>query len=327
MSGASPTDAALETHRRFLFGLCYRITGSAADAEDLVQETLLRAVERPPADTSRPWRPWLVRVATNLARDHLRRRRRRGYDGPWLPEPVETAALVDPSYEPPTTEGRYELLESVSYAFLVALEVLTPSQRAILVLCDVFGYDAAEAAQALDMKPGAVRTALHRARRRMAAYDGKRVPITLSLARETRELLQRFVVGVASGDVAGLEALLTEDVVALNDAGGAFSAARVPVLGRKKVVRFHCKIAGRPPIAAEIRDMNGLPTLWAELTSDPERPHLPSRFLMLVVPDGSGRLRAVHMVVAPAKLERLGEIAASAPSPVSADARRRGGRP
>jgi RNA polymerase sigma-70 factor (ECF subfamily) len=278
-----------------------------------VQETLLRAVERPPADTSRPWRPWLVRVATNLARDQLRRRRRRGYDGPWLPEPVETAALVDPSYEPPSTEGRYELLESISYAFLVALEALTPSQRAILVLCDVLDYDAAEAAQALDMKPGAVRTALHRARRRMAAYDAKRVPLTRSLARETRELLQRFVLGIASGDVAGMEALLTEDVVALNDAGGAFSAARVPVLGPAKVARFHRRIAGRPPTAAEIREMNGLPALWVEVTPDPERPHLASRFVMLVVPDGAGRLRGVHMVLAPAKLARIRPITSLEP--------------
>lgn len=313
MSGGAPLQPELEAHRRLLFGVCYRITGSAADAEDLVQETLLRAVERPPPDPTRPWRPWLVRVATNLARDHLRRRRRRRYVGPWLPEPVETDALVDPAYEPVSTEGRYELLESVSYAFLVALEALTPSQRAILVLCDVLDYGAAEAARALDMKPGAVRTTLHRARRRMAAYHERRVPMTRALAEETRELLQQFVARMAAGDVAGMEALLAEDAVALNDGGGVFSAARVPVLGRSKVARFHRGVArrgmgARIPTAAQIREMNGLPVLCVELPVDPRRPRLGSRFVMVAVPDGDGHLRALHTLLAPAKLARIGRI-------------------
>src|SRR5205085_1091374 len=142
-------------HRRFLWGLCYRLTGSAADADDLVQETFVRAIERPPERTDEPWRPWLVRVALNLGRDLLRRRRRRGYVGPWLPSPIETGDEVSPpSVEPViapghTMEGRYDLLESVSYAFLVALEALTPLQRAVLLLRDVFDYTVAETVDAL----------------------------------------------------------------------------------------------------------------------------------------------------------------------------------
>ncbi|MEW6270578.1 MAG: sigma-70 family RNA polymerase sigma factor [Thermodesulfobacteriota bacterium] len=126
-------------HQRFLWGLCYRLTGSAADADDLVQATFVRALERPPARTDEPWRPWLTRVAVNLGRDLLRRRKRRGYVGPWLPSPIETGEQPLASFEPEiasgvTTEGRYDMLESVSIAFLVALEALTPKQRAVLLL-------------------------------------------------------------------------------------------------------------------------------------------------------------------------------------------------
>ena len=108
-------------------GLCYRLSGSAADADDLVQATFVRALEHPPARTDEPWRPWLTRVAINLGRDLLRRRKRRRYVGPWLPSPIATGddgALA--SYEPTltsgvTTEGRYDMLESVSFAFRLAL--------------------------------------------------------------------------------------------------------------------------------------------------------------------------------------------------------------
>src|SRR5262249_13064147 len=139
-----------DEHRLFLWGLCYRITGSAADADDVVQDTFVRALQ---SSRERPDDPrrWLTRIAVNAARDVLRRRKRRAYVGPWLPTPIETASDdVPPSHEPAlhgehTLEGRYDLLESVSLAFLQALEALTPTQRAVLLLCDVFDYSAAEA--------------------------------------------------------------------------------------------------------------------------------------------------------------------------------------
>src|SRR5262249_59509545 len=124
---------AFRANERFLWGLCYRMTGCAADADDLVQDTFVRVLARPPRMDD-PLRPWLVRVAMNLGRDLLRRRRRRPYVGPWLPSPIETGDEESPpSFEPTlegglTTEGRYDLLESVSFAFLVALEALTPQQ-------------------------------------------------------------------------------------------------------------------------------------------------------------------------------------------------------
>src|SRR5262249_54905403 len=109
----------LHEHERFLWGLCYRMTGSAADADDLVQDTFTRALEKPPKDGQAPLRPWLTRVAVTLARDSLRRRKRAPYQGPWLPEPIETDD-APVAVEPASSEGRYDLLESVSFAFLLA---------------------------------------------------------------------------------------------------------------------------------------------------------------------------------------------------------------
>src|SRR5262249_1820627 len=124
---AAPIERTFAEHERFLWGLAYRLTGTAADADDVVQETFRRAIEHPPKDLDRPLLPWLGRVATNVGRDVLRRRKRTAYAGPWLPSPLPTedplpsveAALEDGR----TTEGRYDLLESVSFAFLLALEV------------------------------------------------------------------------------------------------------------------------------------------------------------------------------------------------------------
>src|SRR6185436_15707102 len=177
---AALLEQSFKDDERFLWGLCYRLTGSAADADDLVQETFVRALERPPRDQTEPLRPWLVRVAMNLGRDLLRRRKRRSYVGPWLPSPIETAdEEAPPAHEPTidgrlTTEGRYDLLESVSFAFLLALEALTPQQRAVLLLMDVFDYSVREAARALTMSEPNVKTTHHRARRVMARYDDTR---------------------------------------------------------------------------------------------------------------------------------------------------------
>src|SRR5215468_10628771 len=176
-------DRLFDEHRRFLWGLCYRMTGSAADADDVVQDTFVRAMQHPPQRADLPLRPWLTKVALNLSRDVLRRRKRRDYVGPWLPSPIETdqEAGGPPSHEPVvdglhTLEGRYDLLESVSFAFLIALERLTPTARAVLLLRDVFDYSVKETAGALDRSEANVKTTHHRARQTMAAYNGVRLP-------------------------------------------------------------------------------------------------------------------------------------------------------
>jgi RNA polymerase sigma-70 factor (ECF subfamily) len=143
------------SNQKFLWGLCYRMTGNAADADEIVQETFVKALENPPPRMDEPLRPWLVRVALNLSRDLLRMRKRRGYAGEWLPAPVPTENFEDPpSYDPPASaedspSARYEMLESISFAFLLALEALTPTARAVLLLRDVFDYSTNETAEAL----------------------------------------------------------------------------------------------------------------------------------------------------------------------------------
>ena len=302
----APHAAAFREHERFLWGLCYRMTGCAADADDLVQETFVRALERPPPRRDLPWRPWLTRVAVNLARDTLRRRRRRGYVGPWLPSPIDTDP---PAYEPvlaggTTTEGRYDLMESVTFAFLLALEALTPLQRAILVLRDVFDYSVDETAAALAVSPANVKTSHHRARRAMEHYDRDRPRPTAALQEATRRALERLVGCLASGDAAAMEQLLTADVRATSDGGGEFHAARVPVLGPKKVARFYTSIAARRGIVrSDMRLLNGLPALVVEFGDD--RPGEASRIVARLDVGPDGRIHRLDTILASRKLSAI----------------------
>ncbi len=310
---------AFAENRRFLFGLCYRMTGSAADAEDLVQETFARALASPPARADEPWRPWLVRVAVNLSRDELRRRKRRAYKGPWLPEPLEDGALIDaasePAHEPRETTGRYELVESVSYAFLLALEALTPAQRAVLLLRDVLEYTAAEAAEALGLSEPNARVLHHRARKAMAAYDARRNPPTRADASRHLEVMTRFLRCMGTQDVAGMESLLAEDVVTLNDTNGRYPAAGVPVVGANKVARFHAGIANlraRMP-RVEVRWLNGVPAAVCHY-DPPVTDRFAPAFVTLAELDANGLIRRIYSVLAPAKIRKLFADESAAPA-------------
>jgi len=300
------------SNRRLLWGLCYRMTGSAADADDLVQDTFVRALERPPARSDEPLRPWLVAVAMNLARDCLRRRRRRGYHGPWLPSPVETGAdEALPSFEIPSgaenpTEGRYELIESVSYAFLVALEALTPQQRAVLLLRDVFDYSVEETGAALALSAANVKTSLHRARKAMSAYDTARTRPTDALAARTREVLHKFLAALTAGDAGACRALLAEEVVALSDGGEEFVAAKVPVVGRERVLKLEfglMRAIGAHIGAATMREINGLPAVVMELTA--RRPRYAPRVVVRCDLDAAGKIVALHSILATRKLTAI----------------------
>jgi RNA polymerase sigma-70 factor (ECF subfamily) len=302
---------AFHDHERFLWGLCYRLTGSAADADDLVQETFVRAMERPPARTDQPWRPWLVRVAMNLGRDLLRHRKRRAYVGPWLPSPIETGGDESPpAYEPVvdgqrTTEGRYDLLESVSYAFLLALETLTPQQRAVLLLRDVFDYTVRETAEALDLSEPNVKTTHHRARAAMRDYDCNRCVPTRALQERTREALAQFMASMASGDMKAMEALLADSVRAVNDGAGEFHAARKVIFGPQRVARFHHNVGYRRQVGARsaVRMINGLPALVGEFSDG--RPGEPPRFVLQCEVGADGRITQLLSVVASHKLTAI----------------------
>lgn len=316
MISHQPHADAFRQHRRLLWGMLYRLTGCAADADDLLQETFVRAMEHPPRGSGDAWRGWLVRVAMNLGRDLLRRRKRRAYVGPWLPSPIETDdETAPPAYEPAvdgvhTTEGRYDLLESVSFAFLLALEALTPQQRAVLVLMDVFDYSVRETSEALGMSPANVKTTHHRARRAMQAYDRERRPPTRALQEQTRTALARFVNAVSGHDVGAVEALLAEGVRAVSDGGGEFFAARVVIAGPRRVARFHWNIGHRRGAGArtEFRMINGFPALVVEFHDDtPGRPShgQPPRTVLACDLDAAGRITRLYTVLATRKLSAV----------------------
>lgn len=301
---------ALETDRRLLWGLCYRMTGNAADADDLVQETFVRAIEKPPRSADEPLRGWLVRVAINLSRDLLRRRRRHGYAGPWLPSPVSTDEQSPASFEPPAPSedspaARYDLKESISFAFLLALEALTPSQRAVLLLRDVIDYSTSDTAEALDMTQANVKVVLLRARRKMKEYDKSREAIGPAQQEATRRALEQFLLYLGTRDAAGLERLLAEDVVSISDGGGEVPAARQPVRGRDRVLRLILGLAAKALVEPRftIRTLNGLPAIVVE--DLPAIANAPTRYTIHFEVNDQGRIRGLHTVVSPSKLSAI----------------------
>ena len=301
--------ALFADERRFVWGLCYRMTGDAADADDVTQETFLRAIEKPPARTDIAWRPWLVRVAMNLARDVLRRRRRMARRQPWLPAPIDTGdESAPPAYELPAdsaspTEGRYELLESVSFAFLLALEALTPAQRAILLLRDVFDYSVRETADALGMSEPAVKTGHHRARRAMAAYDRERCVPTVARQTRTGEALFRFLTALQQDDVPALEAMLADGVRSVSE-GGEYAAAHNVVRGRARVLRLLRGLM-RHGFGGDavVRQFNGLPAVVIEFAR--RGPRYAPRGVVRCDIAADGRIAAVHTILASRKLRAV----------------------
>lgn len=267
------TGADLEPHRRYLGAVLYRLTGDAAEADDLVQETFARALVNPEVatDGSRPLRPWLLRVAVHLGIDALRARKARGYPGPWLPTPITTDEEVAADEEP---AARYELLESAQLAFLVALEALSPQQRAVVLLRDVFELSVEETAEALETTGNAVKVAHHHARAALAGYDAQRLRPTRAAQARARELMARFLLAVSTGDAAAARALLAEDVVATGDGGGRYIAGRRPVVGAERVARLYLRVASQlkatPRI--EVVMVNGMPALEVRV-DEPHEPH------------------------------------------------------
>ena len=292
-----------------MWGLAYRMTGSAEDADDVVQEAFVRLVAQPPATQVGGLGPWLRRVATNLSIDALRRRRRRPYLGPWLPSPVETSqadGLDAQAGDQPDPEVRYGLAESVTYAFLLALEALGPRQRAVLLLRDVLGCSALETADLIGASEGNVRVLHLRARRALEEYDKDRCIPTPALLAQHRGVLDRFLACLLSQDARGLEALLADSVHTVTDAAGKYTALASPLAGRARVARFYLAAALHrrgPGTRTEVRLANGLPAALITLER-PVRRQAPRTLLRCELDDG-GRIRLVHAVLAPRKLAAL----------------------
>ncbi len=291
-------EEAFRANERLLWGLGYRMTGLAADADELVQETFLRAMEHPVPDDGRPLRPWLVRVCANLARDRLRARRRRANPQVWLPAPVPDDAL---DLDEVTPDTRYSRAESARLAFLLALESLTPTQRAVLLLRDVFDHDPDEVAAILGSTPGAVRVAHHKARRALAAYDAGRAEPDVGAHLAA---LTAFLGALATGDAATALALLAPEVVLESDGGGLYHAAKMPVRGAEKVLRFLRSVStGAGEARTDVRKLNGLPMVVIALTGAP--PHRAPLSAVGITLDAQGRIAAVFWVLDPRKLSAL----------------------
>lgn len=305
-----------EANQSMLWGLCYRMTGNAADADELVQETFIRAIERPPARLDEPLKPWLIRVAINLSRDLLRKRKRHVYVGEWLPSPVPTKEIEPlPSYEPTAPDEdspvwRYEMLESVSFAFLLALEALTPTARAVLLLRDVFDYSTQETAAALDLTEANVKVHLHRARKALQGYNKERLAVGTNLGELTRNALEKFLLFMKTRNIEGLEKLLTEDAVSISDGGGEVYAALNPIRGRRNVLRLMFGLAkkGAEVLRYSFVTLNGLPALLIEVQfdainlSERFKAGLAKRYTLHCEVDSEGRIQRLFSVLAPQKL-------------------------
>jgi RNA polymerase sigma-70 factor (ECF subfamily) len=274
-----------------LFSIAYRILGSAADAEDVVQDAWLKWSADERSQVSAP-KAYLARIASNLSMERLRstRHRRETYVGPWLPEPIRTQADAAAA-------------ESVSMAMLVVLETLSPLERAVFVLKEVFDFSYAEVGDAVERSESAVRQAAHRAREHIRArrprFETDRV--------KKREATERFFAAVTGGDINQLMELLAPEVTLWTDGGGKVRQAMRPIIGAANVARWIAGTIKRPyegveiaDMAAEIVDINGGPGI---VMSGADRVIA----TLTVDLDADGRIVAVHNVANPDKLHAVAD--------------------
>jgi len=197
------------------------------------------------------------------------------------------------------------MLESVSFAFLLALEALTPKQRAVLLLRDVFDYSVSETARALGVSEPDVKTTHHRARRAMQSYDQARCRPTRELQDRTRVALGELMAAFNRGDPASAERFLSTTVTALTDGGGEFFAARVPVVGRERVLKFYGNISRRMAASGSFRvtTMNGLPALITEFPGAARGQA--SLLVTTIALDADGRIERIYSILATRKLSAV----------------------
>ncbi|NUT33721.1 MAG: RNA polymerase sigma-70 factor [Hamadaea sp.] len=286
----SPTDPATDTfvaHRNLLFTVAYEMLGSAADAEDVLQETWLRWVKVDLAQVT-DHRAYLVRITTRQALNRLRtmQRRKETYVGSWLPEPLLTT---------PDVAEDVELAESTSMALMLVLETLNPIERAVFVLREVFDVSYDEIAAAVDRTPAAARQIAHRARRHVDA----RRPRNVVPASQTRAALDSLRHALETGDLQSLLDVLAPDVVLVADGGGIKQAALRPVTGADKVARMFTAGMGKVDsiLTADPTMVNGNPSLVLRLDG-----HLDG---ILAVRVDEGRITGLYYVRNPEKLTRV----------------------
>ena len=286
MTGTDRATEVFVAHRNLLFTVAYELLGSAADAEDVLQETWLRWIGVD-LDTIRDQRAYLVRIASRQALHRLRTlgRRKESYVGPWLPEPLLTA---------PDVAEDVELADSVSMAMMLVLETLKPTERAVFVLREVFDLEYDEIAEAVDKKPDAVRQIAHRARAHVAA----RRPRGLVSADQTRNAIEAFQRAIETGDLQGLVDILAPDVVLMGDGGGAVQALPKPVAGAHRVARLlELAVQRMAEMSVQPIQINGQPALVLRFDDEIDS--------VLALHVDGGLITGLYAVRNPDKLSRL----------------------
>ncbi|WP_151477436.1 RNA polymerase sigma-70 factor [Streptomyces albicerus] len=280
------TENPFVAHRSLLFTVAYEMLGSAADAEDVVQESWLRWADVDPSQVRDP-RAYLIRTVTRQALNRLRTlsRRREDYVGEWLPEPLLTS---------PDVAEDVELAESVSIAMLTVLETLGPTERAVFVLREVFDMPYGEIAEAIGKSAATVRQIARRAREHVAARR-PRVEVSRS---EQHAVVERFLAALRTGQLQELLEVMAPDVVLIADGGGVVPAAPAPVHGAELVAKLLAR-ADRV-VAATTVWLNGAPAARVEIDGEPAA-------VSLVVENG--RVTRIYAVANPRKLTRLDEPA------------------
>jgi RNA polymerase sigma-70 factor (ECF subfamily) len=296
-----------EAHRPVLLGLAYRLLGSMWDAEDVVQDAFLRWSRAERGQVRDP-RGYLIRTVSRLAIDRLTSARavRESYPGPWLPEPVDTAALG-----PLDTA---ELRESVSFATMHLLERLSPPERAVFVLREAFDVPYEQIAGTIGRSANNCRQLMLRARERIHADARRSTP---SRAEHDR-LLTRFLDAAGSGDLDALTELLADDVVAYTDGGGRVRAALQPITGRSKVLRFVAGLVDRYGMGDAVPvEVNGAPAVRLRVGSHEQ---------VVAIAVADGRISAIYGVMNPDKLHSVlvGQEKISSGSSIDPPASRRG---
>ncbi|GAA2372213.1 RNA polymerase sigma-70 factor [Streptomyces cuspidosporus] len=286
-------------YRTLLFSVAYRVLGTAADAEDAVQDAWIKWSAADRAQVADP-KAYLTRIVSNLALERLRstRHKRETYVGPWLPEPILTTAdTADTADTAETVVGA----ESVSMAMLVVLETLSPLERAVFVLKEVFAFSHAEIAEAVERSEAAVRQAAHRAREHVRA---RRPRFTADRSRQ-REVTERFFAAATGGDVNALMELLSPDVTLWTDGGGKVRQALKPVVGAATVAAWFAAIGTVSYQGIEPADMNAE---LARINGGPGVVFSGAGRVIATVTfdfDGEGRITAIHNVANPDKLRAV----------------------
>jgi len=285
-----------EAHRGLLFALAYRMLGSVADAEDVLQDAYLR-YEAVPIDTIRAPKAFLSTLVTRLCLNQLEsaRARRETYVGPWLPEPVRTDR-PEPAPAVPLPSQRLEMLESISMAFLVLLEQLTPAERAVFLLHKVFDFPYGDIAEMVGKDAATCRQLGSRAAKHIAAHR----PRFRSRPDDHRRLLERFMHAVGGGSYEGLIALLTEDVTLWADGGGHVrGAATQPLHGHDAVARFVLASTRYLPDGAvpEIAEVNGAPAAILRIGVQP--------LFLIAIEARDDRIAEIRVLGNPSKLRWL----------------------